>query len=206
MFGTGLHLRGDSTVFVTPSTTLDRLWHYHNSETWHVSNSLPAILAASKLDLLDEYDYPSALISIRRGLNRYVRTIPTTGGDLHVTYFHNLVFDNNRLVESPKPNLAPPFQTFQDYYTFLLQACECLSQNSRSLGRKFQVEPTVTLSQGYDSSMASVVVRHGGCELAATVKDARAFVLHRSDSGETVAKYLGPSLSELCQESRNLSI
>jgi hypothetical protein len=48
-----------------------------------------------------------------------------------------------------------------------------------------------TLSQGYDSPMATVIARHGDCELAATVRDARAFVLHRSDSGETVAKYLG---------------
>jgi hypothetical protein len=98
MFGAGLRIRGDNLVFVTASTTLDRLWHYYCDETWYISNSLPAILETSKLDLLDEYDYPSALISIRRGLNRYVRTIPTTGGDLHITYFHNLVFNNNSLV------------------------------------------------------------------------------------------------------------
>jgi len=41
--------------------------------------------------------------------------------------------------------------------------------------------------------MAAVIARHGGCKLAATVRDARAFVLHRSDSGETVARYLGLS-------------
>jgi hypothetical protein len=191
MFGTGIHCRRDNIVFVTPSTTLDRLWHYHTDEFWYVSNSLPAILATVKLDLIDEYNYPSALISIYRGLNSFVRTIPTTGGDLHVTYFHNLLFDGKSLTEVPKPNLAPPFQMFHDYRTFLLQTSEHLAENYRSPGRQFRIEPMVALSQGYDSSMAAVIARHGGCELAATVQDARAFVLHRSDSGETIAKYLG---------------
>lgn len=97
------------------------------------------------------------------------------------------------MAEVPKPNLAPPFQTFHDYLTFLLQVSERLAQNCRSPGRQFKIEPMVALSQGYDSPMAAVIARHGGCKLAATVRDARAFVFHRSDSGETVARYLGLS-------------
>lgn len=191
VFGTGFRIRGNSIVFVTPSTTLDRLWHYNSNESWYISNSLPAILAIAKLALIDEYDYPSALTSICRGLDRFVRAIPTTSGDLQVTYFHNLSLDANGLTEVSKPNLAPQFRTFYDYHTFLLQASQRLAQNYRSPERLFKIEPMVALSQGYDSSMAAVIAKHGGCELAATVKEARAFFLHRSDSGETIAKYLG---------------
>ena len=72
VYGSGIRLRGDHVVFVSGSTTFDRLWHCRQADTWTVSNSLPALLAAAGLSLRDDHaHYTADIQSITRGINDY---------------------------------------------------------------------------------------------------------------------------------------
>ena len=56
VFGSGVRCRGGKVVFVTAGTGADRLWYCCHKRNWHVSNSLPALLASTGLSLRDDYD------------------------------------------------------------------------------------------------------------------------------------------------------
>jgi hypothetical protein len=191
VFGTGVRLRGERAVFVSAGTTVDRLWFCRRGERWTVSNSLPALLAAAGLTLRDDYPHYSwDMRSIDEGLAHYTRRFPTDADDIHLLYFHNLVWDGRRLEESEKPDAAPAFGTFEDYHGFLCRTVRQLGENLADPARRFGVETLVSVSSGYDSPAAAVLAREAGCSRAVTFRTATS-LLGRSDSGEAVARHLG---------------
>lgn len=193
VFGTGIRVREGRVVFVSSGTSLDRLWYCHTNDTWFVSNSLPALLAVTKLHLHDDYlRYWHDLRTIAHGLDRYVRRLPASETDLHLVYFHNLLYDGRTLRELEKPDAAPPFSTYGDYFSFLITCAERLGTNLKSRARKHSVVPLTSISSGYDSAAATVIATHAGCNNAVTLRRARS-VFGRPDSGERIAKYLGVS-------------
>jgi hypothetical protein len=103
VFGSGVRLRGDTVVFVSSGTTVDRLHAWRGAGGQYVSNSLPCLLAfaGGSLDLFFD-QYGSVSRSIVRGLDAYTRDLPTTVGPVRLTYFHNLSWDGHELSEVPK--------------------------------------------------------------------------------------------------------
>jgi len=192
--GTGVRVLDDRVVFVTPGNTLDRIWHFHHDREIVLSNSLSALLAVADLDLIEGHDYRADLDTVILGLGRYARAIPSSGGPVSLTYFHNLTFDGRVLRETSKPVTAPPFGSFGEYRDFLFRTADRFADNSASPGRRHRIEPLVALSRGYDSSLAAVIAKRGGCTRAATVEQARrrpGAVWARSDSGAVAAAALG---------------
>ncbi len=119
VFGSGVRVRGDTVVFVSSGTTVDRL-HTWAADGGHcVSNSLPCLLAfvRGSLDLsFERYDAVSA--SIKNGLRAYVRDLRTTAGPVRLTYFNNLVWDFQDLCEVEKPLLQRDFSSYESYRAF----------------------------------------------------------------------------------------
>ena len=196
VFGSGIRCRGDRVVFVSSGTTFDRLWRCSHGEKTHVSNSLSALLAVSGLELRDDYpDYSRDVQTICAGLANRISSIPLRGGDATCVYFNNLTYDGNTLAEEPKPDPAPAFCTYEDYYGFLVRTAERLGSNLADLARTRQIVPVSGVSSGYDSCAAAVISRHAGCGRTVTIRDSTS-LWRGSDSGEPIARRLGMSCVE----------
>lgn len=201
VFGTGVRLREGMVVFVSAGTMMDRLWHCQSHNQFHVSNSLPCLLAQAGVSLKDDYfSYTSDIRTQCLGLNKYQRTIPAEPCDLHITYLNNLVFDGQNIVEESKPDLSPDFSSYADYYEFLVDTAKRLRINMESCSRRFNISPLASVSKGYDSCAAALVARHAGCEDAVTITNASSLI-PRSDSGKEIADQLGLT----CHEYRHVS-
>ncbi len=195
VFGTGVRCRGDRVVFVTSGTTMDRLWHCRYDGACYVANSLPLLLAAADMSLLDDRHYFRDIRTICEGLDAYRRSIPASPHPLNVQYFHNLVWDGLGLTEAEKPDFAPDFASYADYYGFLQGAAERLGANLAAPHRRHRIASLTTVSSGYDSCAAAVVAKWAGCARAVTIGQSNS-LWRGSDSGADVAERLGLECAE----------
>ncbi len=198
IFGSGVRLRGDKVVFVSSGAGQERLWHASLAGMTHVSNSLPAILATAGLSLRNDYPgYRDDILTVEtKGWQSYTPTIPTDSADVHLVYFRNLVFDGRTLREEEKPDGAPGFAGFGDYFAFLTSSARRVGQNLSAAERRHKVVPLATISSGYDSGAAAVIAGYAGCKAAVTIRNSSS-LWRGSDSGEQVARHLGHVLHEL---------
>jgi hypothetical protein len=188
VFGSGVRLRGDTVVFVSSGTTVDRLHAWEGEGEQLVSNSLPCILALAggSLDLFFEH-YARVSRSIVKGLDSYERSLPTTAGPVQLTYFNNLVWDGYELSEVPKPDLERDFSTYETYRDFLDETMARLATNARAPERCRPFGLIGTLSSGYDSPTSMVLASQVGCHQAFGFDLARR---NRHDSGAPIARSL----------------
>jgi len=203
VFGSGVRVRDGKVVFVSSGTVFDRLWHGLAGQYHYVSNSLPALLAAAGLSLLVDYaDYSRDIRTISRGLGNRAAAIPLSSGEAVSTYFNNLVYDGKTLHEQPKPDPAPEFRTYADYYQYLVRTAEALGANLSDPARRHGVVPLAGISSGYDSCATAVISRHAGCTRTVTIRDP-ASLWRGSDSGAPVARRLGMDCREYPRKARN---
>lgn len=191
VFGSGVRCRDDKVIFVSSGTTLDRLYYSRADGSWFVSNSLPALLACSKISLETGYfQYADDIRSIEEGLEKYCRRLPARPENIHLMVFHNLGYDGRRFREEVKPDPAPSFQAYDDYHNFLIGTATRLQRNFGHPGRRHKVLPLASISSGYDSPAAAAISKHAGCREAVTIKNASSMT-KRTDSGYRVARALG---------------
>ncbi len=202
IIGSGIRCRDERAIFVNSGTTMDRLWYCQHQGCWYVSNSLPALLAGADLTLEDNYRYPEDIKTVCRGLENYVSTMPTTGSDIHVLYFDNLVFEKGAFRQENKPDSVTKFANYQDYYDFLTKTAEHFQVNMNDAGRRHQIHPLTTVSSGYDSCAAAVIARSAGCRQAVTINQSSS-LWRGGDSGEAVARHLGLACTAYPRQSRH---
>jgi len=191
VFGTGIRCRGQHVTFVSSGTILDRLWYRGQEGTWFISNSLPALMAVADLSLLEDHSYYDDWQTVW-GAETCLRRFPTQEGEVYVAWFNNLLYDGNDLREVVKPDTAPHFGTYEDYFAFLVDTAKRLGANLSSPARAHRVTPLASVSSGYDSPAVAAIARHAGCHQAATITDA-ASLWRGSDSGKAIAERLGLS-------------
>jgi hypothetical protein len=195
VFGTGVRCRDNRVVFVTSGTAMDRLWYCQKEGTWYVSNSLGALSACSDLSLQEDFGYVNDRRSVIRttwGEDSCTRSFPTQGGEGHLIWINNLVYEKGAMREEQKPETAPPFTGYGDYENFLFETAKSLGRNLADPTRKHKVNPLASVSSGYDSPAAAVVAKHAGCKEAVTIRQSSSF-WRGSDSGEAIARQLGLS-------------
>ena len=194
VFGSGIRLRGDRVVFCTSGSAVDCLWWVHRDRHWGVSNTLPGILARTRLSLRGDYDgYPQDVESIdehREGIGGYVRQFVTSGEPVSRVFFANLIFDGETLVEEEKPDTAGTLQSYGQYEAYLFDTARRLGSNLAANGRTHAIVPVTTISTGYDSCAVAVIAREAGCRHAVTIRNSTS-LWRGSDSGEAVARRLG---------------
>lgn len=200
VFGSGLRKRGSDIVFVSSATGVDRLWHISHQGKYFVSNTLPGLLSTTGLALDDSYkNYAQDIATVEtKGLYRYVGKIPTTGPDVSMVYFKNILWNEDCLSEVDKIFRTPAFIDFKGYENYLKETAIQLGDNARATSRTFGVGMLVGLSTGYDSVAAAVVARVAGCREAATIVNATS-LWRGSDSGMSIAA----SLSLACKAYRH---
>jgi len=189
VFGSGGRRREDGWVFVSAGSTVDRLHALAFEDGVRVSNTLPGLMevADATFDPADGRYY-AALGSIVRGIDDYVRFLPTSRGPLQLAYFHNLRWDGERLTGSPKPDPRRDFSSFERYRDFLLEATGRIVANLRDRDRDRPFGMIGSVSSGYDSPTVAVLARAAGLEQVFTVDRARS---GEDDRGAAIAERLG---------------
>jgi len=191
-FGSGVRLRRNAAVFVSSSSGIDRLWYVEKDSCIFVSNTLPGLLAAAGLWLQENYtNYTNDIETVETiGVRSCNHRFPSSGPDLYLNYFDNLILSNGTITISPKPLCSPSFDNFNIYKGFLKESARTLGLNTQSKGRKNRIEMIVGISTGYDSVATAVVARWAGCRKAVTFENPASF-WRGSDSGEKIARILG---------------
>ena len=190
VFGTGVRCRDNGVAFISSGSTLDRLVYRVHAQGCQVSNSLGALLACAKCELRDDYDYSKDLKSICRGLACYARSIPASDGNIGLAYYNNLIWDGRSLREVAKPDACLALSDFSDYRQFLTRTAQRIADNIRARERKHAMQPLVSISSGYDSVAAAVIVSQAGCRHAVTIGQSTS-LWRGSDSGALPAHILG---------------
>ena len=165
IYGTGIRRRGDEIIFVNSSTGVDRLWYVEVDGISFVGNTLPGILKITALSLRLDYRYYCYDISSvqSKGIYSGNKKIPTTGPNLNIVYYNNIVFNGSFLKEVEKPNNTPILNDYSAYSEFLCRQATLLKSNSNHEKRRNNVEMLVGISSGYDSIAAAVIAKKPGC-------------------------------------------
>lgn len=198
VFGSGARIRHDQLVLVPAGSTVDRLQSINHRGHFFVSNSLACLLAqvGGNPEVTDRNHF-ERLGTIRRGIDDYERFISTSAGPARLTYFHNLHWNGEQLIEKEKPDTAAGgFADFDSYRRHLVQSLRALGENAQDQRRRFPMRLLGTVSAGYDSAACAVLARE-----AAGLADA--ITLARpdgTDAGQLIAARLGLSLTQFERE------
>ncbi len=197
--GSGAVSYEDRVRFATSTDTLQAIFSLREADRLLVSNSALFLLAMTddRPDLRYRY-YEPDLMSIMRGLNRYVRRIPTARQRWINIHYHCNLNVSSSLEVSTEPKPRPgPFRDFDHYFDFLGETVRAVIGNGRSPARKRGAyRPLATVSSGYDSPACAVLARDAGCSEAVTFTLARPEFESQDDSGAEIARILGLSVSE----------
>ena len=195
VFGSGGRLRNSTATFVSSGTTVDRLQSLETTDATWVSNSLPCLLAAVGGEPDPAYGaYFRDFGSIKHGLRRYRRTLATSAGRVALTYYHNLLWTDGRLVEAAKPAPTRDFSGYNRYRDFLAASLDALAQNLADPARACPYAMLGTISSGYDSPTVAALARACGLREAVSFATAND---DAPDDGAAVAAVLGVRVRSL---------
>ncbi len=187
--GSGGRIRDAAVTFVSSGSTVDRLQSVETPDATWISNSLPCLLALTDSNVDLTYpNYFDDFYSIVRGIEAHKRSLATSAGEVTLTYFHNLVWDGQRLTRVAKPRPKRDFASYAGYVGFLQSSLQALSQNMRDPRRTYPYRMLGTLSSGYDSPAVTALARTAGLE---EVMSFDRCSRGEDDSGERIAQYLG---------------
>ena len=206
IFGSGLVIRSNEAIVVTPSHHLEGVHSATAADgSVMVANSLAGALVGAHLELDPGFDYPSLLTedldrwhlledekaSPPRPIYGALQPIPTTTSQLTTHFFENAVIGEDLAVRVRRKPRERPFESFADFHERLLSTTRSLFENARPY------EPIVSLSGGYDSTAVAVVAAEAGCKRAFGFETSRPARSDAStvDSGRAAADRLGLSYS-----------
>lgn len=189
VFGSGGRVREGQFVFVSSATTVDRLHWYRSGGAAFVSNSLACLISGIDGTVDPRHEgYFAFFESIILGMHKYQSELATSAGPVHLTYFRNLVWDGQQMLEQDKPVPKRQLDCFDDYYSILKTDFECLKPNLEDPRRTFKLSPLATVSTGYDSPVGAVMGRYAGLRETISMSRGRGEV---EDDGSLIAKSLG---------------
>jgi hypothetical protein len=194
IFGSGGRARDEYATFVSSGSTVDRLQAFPFEDGFLVSNSLVCLLAVTdaKLDTAYTKNYMMQFMSIRNGLKKYERMLNLSSGSVKLTYFNNLKWNGETLIEVEKSNVTRDFHTFEKYRDFLESSLGKIAENMSADGRQYPYQMLGTLSSGYDSPTVTVLAQQFGLREVISVKTAAG---RKLDHGSEIAKILGMQLT-----------
>jgi hypothetical protein len=191
-FGSGIRIEGDELVFCSSVALVDRIFHV----TWHgrllVSNSLVQLLARTGARLDASHDYAPETFASRQGIHRQpcpVRVLHPHFTTVQQDYHCNLIFAGGKLSRVVR-STPRRFDSFGSYHEALRSALRRLGENYRSAARRYPLAAFSTLSTGYDSTAASVLVRELGVSECFTTDSGHGSVRRRQESGLAMARTL----------------
>ncbi len=187
--GSGGRLRDGVITFVSSGSTCDRLVSLEGTRQLLVANSITCLLAAKGGSAVRTYPrYLRDFGSVMFGRERYQRQIPSTVGELRLTYFDNLSWSGSACTVLPKPGATTNFGGFAEYYDFLTRSMAAVAENAASSARRHRYDLLTTVSSGYDSPAVAALAKQVGCAQAISIDKARD---GSPEAGGEIAECLG---------------
>lgn len=188
VFGSGVLLDEEGPLVLTPSHTMSGVFTHRVGSVLLASNSLVAVLTATRAELDSSVDYPGLFFKILEGFTSSPIPLPTSQGTIGYHVFWNLRIDPDGAARQVAKPEEAPFRTYADYRSRLSDATASAFANSR------EYTPWVSISSGYDSTAVAVMAAEHGCRRAMTFREGRRSKRTGSniaDSGELTAARLG---------------
>lgn len=160
VFGSGARVRYGEAVFVSSSSTCDRLHHVGIGDTRLISNSLACLTVAAKITLDPWYPwYYEDFCTISCGIDDYQATVFNADQRIQLSYYRNLVWNGERLTERDKPRITHAPADYREYHDLVTTTLRRLSGNMGAVQRRTTYQPISTSSAGYDSLAVTVLSR-----------------------------------------------
>ena len=192
-------VRKGMVTLVTSTGLTDAVYYREHGNSLTAANSLPLLLASVHDQLNPHFpNYQLLTTSLQAGLERYVKIIPTTNGQICRIFVRNLRVTSSNVEEIDKP-LPPSFRDFSAYRRHLFANYEMMHQNIRDLNRRHRLDIISTQSRGYDTTAVNTVASKYKLDKVFTIaqpKEAGAFIdmgprSHDSDDGSEICAVLG---------------
>ena len=192
VFGSGLILADVGPVLVPPSHPLERLYLFHDDDSWLASNSLAWVLRAAQVELDSNVLYPPKFLAASLFVKPPLWEIPTTGGPVTLAVYDNFRFTPSNDIEIVSRPREQPFESFEQYRSRISSALASARDNAP--GYKL----ALSLSSGYDSTAVAALAAPLGCRRAVTFKEGKPVrgSDSLSDSGRATATTLGMDVEE----------
>ena len=198
--GSGGRIVGEAILFASPGHMGERLFSLSMENELHVSNSFVFLLAQAGEEL--DINFPNYFLDFlnyyQSGIRITEKRIPIQ--DRRNVYLHdccNMLVKSDLTISRIEKNLIEPLVDFKDYVAFLERTTNKIFENAMHPARKQVYRPVTTISQGYDSTAASVLASKAGCREAMTFRNSLSddgnYV---DDSGTAIAGYLGLQTTE----------
>ena len=167
-YGSGIRLESDKVNFVVSSSPIDRLMYCEYNGALVVSNSLVVLMAATGARLDLDHDYRPEIQVVGTSRNPYDRTFRVVHPQIECFF---QVFHENIIYSGGELSFAYRYQkhgvtSYEQYVGMFRDMLERLKQNIESDQRTIPIQMFSTLSQGYDSTAVSSLVRQVGVKKA----------------------------------------
>jgi len=198
-FGTGIRVDGGAVHFVPSSALVNRLIYCDYRDHLVVSNSLALMLGFTGAALDPAHDYRAETYAIRQGPAAYQRAFRVLHPEI-VTFYQ--VYDESLVVAGSEIRFesrrtAPALASFEQYRALVEDALQKLRANYASPERRAPMGAFATISSGYDSTAAAVLIKDLGIELCFTSRRSNSHIppwlspQAGLDDGKPVADLLG---------------
>jgi hypothetical protein len=164
LFGSGIRLEDDAIYFMPSCALVDRLFYCRNGGELLVSNSLLALLATTGAELDPRHDYLTESKAVAVGIDAYdtsFHVLHASIGEFHQLFHKALVVRDGQL-QFERTIATRTFDDFAEYYGTLRERLAALCENAAERSRRTPLDLYGTLSNGYDSTAVTTIVRELG--------------------------------------------
>jgi hypothetical protein len=190
-FGSGGTIEEGELKFVGSCAPVDRLHFVRVRDHWHISNSLPCLLAQIQANIRATYQsFSEEVFSVVYGTDKYHQSLETTQGSVQMSICKDIVWRDSSLAKLEKSFDKRSFPTFEAYESFLIASLSNIASNMMSPLRRHPYFQFISgISTGYDSPTVCTLARKAGLTEAFTFTKARGGL--RDDDGTAIGERLG---------------
>ncbi len=163
-FGSGVRLEGQAAYFPASTGSVDRILYCQADGRYLVSNSLILLLAGTGARLDDHHDYWRECLSVFKGVDRFddrFRVIHPTIDYFHQVFYENLIITPEGVTFGERTR-THRLDSFETYLSLLRAALTRIKDNLASPDRDRPLAAFTTVSEGYDSTAVSTLVKDLG--------------------------------------------
>jgi hypothetical protein len=164
LFGSGIRRDGDAVYFMPSCALVDRLFYCRDGEKLLVSNSLLVLLATTGAQLDPRHDYLIEGKAVSVGIDSYETSFHVLHASIREFHqvFHKAIVVRGGDVTFERTIGVRSFDDFADYYGTLRERLAALCDNAVDANRRAPLDLYGTLSNGYDSTAVTTIVRELG--------------------------------------------
>ncbi len=169
-FGSGIRIEDGKVYFSAASTPIDRLLFCEHKGELITSNSLIGLLAFTGARLDNDHDYEQEIRSVSISRNPYDRTFKVIHPEINNFFqvFHENIIYSNAGISFEYRYKRHDIKSYAQYVDMLIDILQKIRKNYENGRRQIPINAFSTLSQGYDSTAVSSLVKQIGVKTVFT--------------------------------------